>query len=48
MSPADSGASAVPEWLIYLFIVLGAAAVPLGVFQIIQRGRVKASYRQIC
>ena len=42
LSPANSKASAVPEWLIYLFIVLGLMAVPLGIYQIIQRGRVRA------
>ena len=41
LSPAGVETSAVPEWLIYLFIVLGAVAVPLGVYQIIQRGRVR-------
>ncbi|GMI25561.1 hypothetical protein TeGR_g10462 [Tetraparma gracilis] len=48
LSPADAAASAVPEWLLYLFVVLGAAAVPLGIYQVIQRGRqIKASYRHI-
>jgi hypothetical protein len=46
LSPAKS-ASVVPDWLMYLFIVLGVATVPLGIYQIFQRGRVKTSYRQI-
>jgi hypothetical protein len=42
LSPRLAEASAVPNWLNYLFIVLGVVAVPLGAYLITQRGRVRA------
>ena len=42
-----NSADDVVPWLWVLFVVVAAVAVPLGVYQITNRGRLKASYRAI-
>jgi len=42
-----NGADDVVPWLWVLFVVVAAVAVPLGVYQITNRARVKSSYRAI-
>ena len=42
-----NGADGVVPWLWVLFVIVAAVAVPLGAYQITNRGRVKTSYRAI-
>ena len=45
--PFVSDETSIPKWIVYLFILLGAISLPLGIYQVVERGRVKTSYRQI-
>jgi len=42
-----NGVDDVVPWLWVLFVIVAAVAIPLGAYQITNRGRVKASYRAI-
>jgi hypothetical protein len=44
---SEGGDDAAPTWLLAGFVILGAYSVPLGLYQIVSRGRVKTSYREI-